>query len=92
MIDCSHGNSSKQHEKQLEVLQDVATQIEAGNRSIMGVMLESHIHAGNQPIPDDLEEMRYGVSITDACIDWPSTEAALRDLAARIGKLLPERA
>lgn len=92
MIDCSHGNSSKQHEKQLEVLNDVATQIEAGNRSIIGVMLESHIHAGNQPIPDDLEEMRYGVSITDACIDWPSTEAALRDLAARVGKVLAKRA
>jgi len=91
MIDCSHGNSSKQYERQLVVLKDVVQQIQAGNRSIMGVMLESNIHAGNQPIPDDLEEIRYGVSITDACIDWSSTESALRELATAVKDLLPGR-
>jgi len=91
MIDCSHGNSSKQHERQLEVLNDVADQIVAGNKSIMGVMLESNICAGNQPIPDDLAEMQYGVSITDACIDWPTTEKALRDLAKKLKPVLPGR-
>lgn len=91
MIDCSHGNSRKQHELQLEVLESVTRQVEAGNRSIIGVMLESNINAGNQPIPDDLEEIKYGVSITDACIDWPSTETALRDMAARLRPLLPAR-
>ena len=91
MIDCSHGNSSKQHERQVSVLEDVTKQIVDGNQSIIGVMLESHIHAGNQPIPDDLEEIRYGVSITDACIDWPATEAALRKLAAALKPVLPGR-
>ncbi|MEX0739635.1 MAG: 3-deoxy-7-phosphoheptulonate synthase [Pseudohongiella sp.] len=91
MIDCSHGNSSKQYERQLDVLQDVTAQIEGGNRSIIGVMLESNINAGNQPIPDDLEEIRYGVSITDACLDWAATEAALRDTATRLRSILPAR-
>ncbi|OFE11690.1 3-deoxy-7-phosphoheptulonate synthase [Pseudohongiella acticola] len=91
MIDCSHGNSRKQYEKQLDVLQDVTAQIEAGNNSIVGVMLESNIHAGNQPIPDDLEEIQYGVSITDACIDWPTTEVALREMASRLRSVLPTR-
>lgn len=91
MIDCSHGNSRKQHERQLEVLDDVAGQIADGNRSIIGVMLESHIHAGNQPIPDDLQELQYGVSITDACIDWPTTGKALRGFAEKIAPALPGR-
>jgi 3-deoxy-7-phosphoheptulonate synthase len=91
MIDCSHGNSSKQHERQLLVLKDVQEQIVAGNKSIMGVMIESNICAGNQPIPDDPEEIRYGVSITDACIDWESTEQALRELADGLAAVLPGR-
>ena len=91
MIDCSHGNSRKQHELQLEVLDNVAEQIQAGNQSIIGVMVESHINAGNQPIPDDLDAIKYGVSITDACIDWPTTEAALRQLAERVGPALKKR-
>ena len=91
MIDCSHGNSRKQYERQLDVLHDVSAQIEAGNRSIVGVMLESNINAGNQPIPDDLEEIRYGVSITDACLDWSATESALREMAARLRPVLPAR-
>lgn len=91
MIDCSHGNSRKQYERQLEVLEDVAAQIVAGNRSIMGVMLESNIFAGNQPIPDDLDEIRYGVSITDGCLDWITTEQALRTLASSVKEVLPGR-
>lgn len=91
LVDCSHGNSRKQYELQLEVLEDVAQQISAGNKSIMGVMVESNIHAGNQPIPADPQEIRYGVSITDACIDWPTTEAALRKLASELKTVLPGR-
>lgn len=91
MIDCSHGNSRKQFRRQLDVLDDVAEQIVAGNRSIIGVMLESHIHEGNQPIPDDLQELEYGVSITDACLDWETTETALRKLAVTVQPVLPGR-
>jgi len=91
MIDCSHGNSRKDYNRQTEVLDDVAQQIIAGNRSIIGVMIESNLCAGNQPIPDDLEEIRYGVSITDACIDWDTTEQALRKLAAETAPYLIAR-
>ncbi len=91
MIDCSHGNSRKDHTRQLEVLDDVAQQLLAGNQSIIGVMLESNLCAGNQPIPEDLEEIRYGVSITDACIDWETTAAALRKLATAIAPVLIKR-
>lgn len=91
MVDCSHGNSRKQYQLQLEVLENVTEQIAAGNKSIMGVMLESHIYAGNQPIPEDLEEIKYGISVTDACIDWPSTEAALRKMANVLKPILPGR-
>ena len=59
-------------------------QILAGNRSIVGLMLESHLHAGNQPIPADLAQLRYGVSITDACIGWETTERLLLDMARRL--------
>ena len=91
MVDCSHGNSRKQYEKQLDVMEDVAQQIVDGNRSIIGLMLESNLNEGNQPIPDDLQELEYGVSITDACINWETTDAALRRLADRVGPLLRER-
>ncbi len=91
MIDCSHGNSSKDHNKQVSVLEDIASQVTAGNKSIIGVMLESNLEAGNQPIPDDLADLRYGVSITDACIDWADTEKALREFAATISTNLKDR-
>jgi len=91
MIDCSHGNSQKNHHKQLDVLESITQQIEAGNKSIIGVMLESNLCEGNQPIPDDLEEIRYGVSVTDACINWETTEKALRDMAGRLKQVLPRR-
>ncbi|MCP3867793.1 MAG: 3-deoxy-7-phosphoheptulonate synthase [Gammaproteobacteria bacterium] len=91
MIDCSHGNSSKQPELQPLVVDNIASQIVDGNCSIMGIMLESNIHAGNQPIPEDLSQLKYGVSVTDACMDWDSTERALRSLAEKVRGVLPER-
>ena len=86
MIDCSHGNSKKNHLRQLNVLDEVAKQIVNGNSSIIGIMLESNLEEGNQPIPDDLREIRPGISVTDACISWESTEVALRRFAKSISK------
>ncbi len=91
IVDCSHGNSSKQHELQVLVAENIAGQIEQGNRSIIGIMLESHINAGNQPITKDLTELQYGVSVTDACIDWEATEKLLRDLQTRLQQPLIDR-
>jgi 3-deoxy-7-phosphoheptulonate synthase len=83
VVDCSHANSRKNHALQPLVLKDVVHQIADGNRSIKGVMLESNLFEGNQKLgkPQDL---RYGVSITDACIDWDTTAACLREAAARL--------
>jgi 3-deoxy-7-phosphoheptulonate synthase len=81
MVDCSHGNSKKIHDRQPEVLRDCLTQITAGNTSICGFMLESHLFAGNQKLGDDPGQLQYGVSITDSCIDWDTTEAILREAA-----------
>lgn len=82
IVDCSHANSMKNHELQPFVLNDCMTQILNGNESICGVMLESNINAGNQKIPANLCELKYGVSVTDACIDWDTTERILRNAAA----------
>ena len=87
MVDCSHGNSEKNHEKQPLVLESVIDQIVAGNRSISGVMIESFLNAGNQPLPKDpkdLSHLKYGVSITDKCIDWETTERALWEAHGRL--------
>jgi 3-deoxy-7-phosphoheptulonate synthase len=73
MVDCSHANSSKQHEKQLEVARDIAGQIARGSRSVFGVMVESHLNGGAQkftPGKDDSRSLEYGKSITDACLGW----------------------
>lgn len=91
MIDCSHGNSNKDYRRQAEVAQSVLAQIKAGNRSIIGLMLESHIHAGNQSSELSREDMRYGVSVTDACIDWESTDSLLRQLHGELLTVLPLR-
>ncbi|MGA2341799.1 MAG: 3-deoxy-7-phosphoheptulonate synthase [Steroidobacteraceae bacterium] len=80
VVDCSHGNSNKDPSVQPLVAENCVTQIIDGNRSIVGLMLESHLKAGNQPIPKDLSTLEYGVSITDPCIDWASTEALLLKL------------
>ena len=81
MVDCSHANSSKDHNVQPLVARDAANQVVKGNKSIAGLMLESHLHAGRQNIPEDLAELAYGVSVTDACIDWETTEMTLREIA-----------
>ncbi|MDR0997127.1 MAG: 3-deoxy-7-phosphoheptulonate synthase [Zoogloeaceae bacterium] len=91
VVDCSHANSSKKPERQPRVLADLVRQIRAGNRSIIGVMIESHLQAGNQPIPADLTQLEYGKSVTDACVDWGTTETMLRDAAAQLQDLLPGR-
>lgn len=78
MVDCSHANSLKQHMNQLKVMDEVAQQIVAGNSSIKGLMIESNLHEGNQAIPEELAELQYGVSVTDACINWQDTERAIR--------------
>jgi 3-deoxy-7-phosphoheptulonate synthase len=72
------------------VARDIAAQIAAGNRSIVGLMLESNIGPGSQPLADP-RELEYGVSITDACIDWQTTEELLRDIAATVQPVLAER-
>lgn len=74
VIDCSHGNSNKDYKKQSVVFENVIQQILEGNASIVGMMLESNLYEGNQPIPSRLEELKYGVSVTDKCINWEETE------------------
>ncbi len=80
MIDCSHANSGKDPAQQPHVARCVIEQIVAGNQSIIGLMLESHLYEGRQNIPSRLEELRYGVSITDGCIDWETTEALMLEI------------
>lgn len=84
IVDCAHANSWKQHALQPGVLADVVNQIREGNQSIRGVMIESFIEAGNQPIPADLGDLRYGCSVTDACVSWPTTEKILRQAGQRL--------
>ena len=91
MVDCSHGNSNKDPATQPLVLADCIRQICAGNRSIIGMMLESNLHAGTQPIPQDISQLRYGVSVTDGCIDWSTTESALREARDKVRTVLPNR-
>ncbi|MDO8644535.1 MAG: 3-deoxy-7-phosphoheptulonate synthase [bacterium] len=77
MIDCSHGNSNKDHRNQPLVFKNVLEQIRKGNSAVMGFMIESNLYEGNQPLPEhfkDLSQLQYGVSITDKCIDWKTTE------------------
>jgi len=83
MIDFSHANSEKQFKNQLKVGADVASQIENGSESIFGVMIESHLNEGNQKV-GPLSSLKYGVSITDSCIDWNDTEELLRALAKSV--------
>ncbi|MGO1693427.1 MAG: 3-deoxy-7-phosphoheptulonate synthase [Marinobacter sp.] len=91
MVDCSHANSSKDPAIQPLVMQDVSHQIQEGNTSIQSLMIESNINWGNQSIPENLEELKYGVSVTDACIDWETTEKAIRDMRNRLKDVLPGR-
>ena len=93
MIDCSHGNSEKDPQRQPLVVDSVAQQIETGERTICGVMLESNLREGRQDFKPDLSELKFGVSITDACISWETTEklimAAHEQLQGR-GNGIPE--
>lgn len=91
VVDCSHGNSAKKPERQPEVATAVCQQITDGNNSIVGIMLESHLHAGKQSIPANLADLQYGVSVTDGCISWETTEALLRDVHATLRDVLPKR-
>ena len=91
VVDCSHANSNKQPELQPLVVDNVANQILEGNRSIVGLMIESNLKAGNQPIPDDLTELEYGVSVTDGCIDWETTENCLRRTRDKLKEVIASR-
>ncbi len=92
VIDCSHANSFKKPALQPLVMHDCVNQIRVGNQSIVGLMIESFIEAGNQPIPEDLGNLRYGCSVTDACVDWPTTERMIRDARQALKEPLAARA
>jgi 3-deoxy-7-phosphoheptulonate synthase len=78
MVDCSHANSEKKHARQEDVWRSVIEQRVSGTRSVIGAMVESHLHEGNQPFPKPAKELEYGVSITDACLNWETSERMLR--------------
>jgi len=91
MVDCSHANSNKQPELQPLVAENIANQILAGNTSIVGLMIESNLEAGNQSIPANLDDLEYGVSVTDGCIDWETTEQCLRDMREKLKDKMTSR-
>lgn len=91
MIDCSHANSQKDHNRQIDVCHDIAQQLAQGNENIMGVMLESHLVAGRQDV-SAIEDLTYGQSVTDACISWEETEMLLRQLAEAVQARRAKRA
>ena len=87
MVDCSHANSNKQHERQLDVARDIAGQISAGSHQVFGVMIESHLQGGAQkftPGKDDVSKLEYGKSITDACLNWDDSLACLETLSQAV--------
>ncbi len=85
MVDCSHANAQKDHRRQSEVMLDVLNQRLAGDASLMGLMLESHLHEGKQPLAPGA--LRHGVSVTDACIGWETTEHLLTTAAERLREI-----
>ena len=91
IVDCSHANSFKNPELQPLVMADVVNQVRLGNQMLVGVMIESNLSGGNQPIPADLSQLKYGCSITDACIDWTATEKMLRDSASQLREVMAKR-
>ena len=89
VVDCSHANSGKRHQRQIAVLESVLQQRAQGNRGLVGVMIESNLEAGRQDIPGDLRQLQYGVSVTDECVGWDTTEQMLGrayDRAAMAGR------
>jgi 3-deoxy-7-phosphoheptulonate synthase len=89
MVDCSHAQTRKDYSKQPALLAELVERIRAGSRAIMGVMLESNIEAGNQPLTGDRSTLKYGVSVTDPCIDWPTTERCLVNAAQALESSRP---
>ncbi|MFP1982350.1 3-deoxy-7-phosphoheptulonate synthase [Lonsdalea quercina] len=87
MIDCSHGNSNKDYRRQPLVVASAVEQLKAGNRSIIGLMLESHLNEGSQSSEQPRSQMHYGVSVTDACISWEKTESLLRSVHQELGAI-----
>ena len=86
-VDCSHANSSKQHEKQLDVARDIAGQVASGSQQIFGLMVESHLNPGAQkftPGKDDASALEYGKSITDACLSWDDSLKVLDILSTAV--------
>src|SRR5690554_155645 len=91
MVDCSHANSNKDPALQPLVLENITNQIIDGNQSISSLMIESHLGWGNQSICEDLGQMQYGVSVTDGCIDWDTTERSIREMHHKLKDVLPAR-
>jgi 3-deoxy-7-phosphoheptulonate synthase len=91
VVDCSHANSWKRPEMQPLVMRDVVHQIREGNRSVAGLMVESFIEPGSQPIPADLSQLRYGCSVTDPCVGWDTTVQMLRSAHEVLREVLPSR-
>lgn len=91
VVDCSHANSNKDYSLQPLVMENCVNQIVEGNRSIVGLMVESHLHEGNQSIPQDLSELRYGTSVTDACVDWETTERMILQAHEKLKPVLSLR-
>ncbi len=84
MVDCSHANSNKQHAQQEEVARTVIAQRAGGNKALTGLMIESYLHEGTQSVPANRADLKYGVSITDACVNWETTERMLREAHAKL--------
>ena len=91
VVDCSHANSWKKWDMQPLVMRDVAHQVREGNASVVGLMVESFLEPGNQPIPDDLSKLKYGCSVTDACVGWGTTVEMLRETRDVLREVLPGR-
>jgi 3-deoxy-7-phosphoheptulonate synthase len=91
MVDCSHANSNKDHNLQPLVLDNVANQILEGNTSIVGAMIESHLSGGNQKLSSNPDDLEYGVSVTDACVDWKTTESSILAMADKLRQALKTR-
>ena len=91
VVDCSHANSYKKPELQPLVMTDVVNQVRLGNKSLVGMMIESNLVGGNQPIPADRSQLKYGCSVTDPCIDWDTTEKTIREAALQLRDILPKR-
>ena len=88
VVDCSHGNSRKKHQNQRSICKDVVSQRIAGNKNIVGIMLESNLFDGSQKISRDLSKLRYGVSVTDECMGWADTEKLLRETYKAVSRHL----